>query len=70
MIDMHSKYNNMHTSGIFNTLICINNHVNSCINYMLSVVRYNTIHGFIWINLVNSFSEEYNDNIQLINVIM
>ena len=35
MIDMHSKYDNMHTNGIFNVLIYINNHVNSCINYML-----------------------------------
>ena len=36
MIDMHSKYDKMHTNGIFNSLICINNHVNSYINYMLS----------------------------------
>ena len=36
MIDMHSKYDNMHSKGIFNALVCINNHVNSCINFMLS----------------------------------
>ena len=37
MIEMHSKYDNMHTNRIFNVLNCINNHVNSCINCMLSV---------------------------------
>ena len=37
MMDIHSKYVNMHTNEKFNTLICVNNHVNSCINYMLSV---------------------------------
>ena len=36
MIDMRSKYDNMQTNGIFNASICINNHVNSCINCMLS----------------------------------
>ena len=36
MIDMHSKYDNMHTYGILNVLIWINKYVNSCINYMLS----------------------------------
>ena len=29
MIEMHSKYDNMHTNRIFNALICINNHINS-----------------------------------------
>ena len=38
MIDMHLKHDNMHTNGTFNALICINNHVNSCINYMLLIV--------------------------------
>ena len=37
MIEMHSKYDNMHTNRIFNTLNYINNNVNSCINCMLSV---------------------------------
>ena len=32
---MYIKYDNMHTNGIINALICINNHVNSCINCML-----------------------------------
>ena len=30
MIDMHSKYNNMHKNGIFYALICINNHICAC----------------------------------------
>ena len=38
MIDMHLKYDNMPTNGIFNALICINNHVNSYISCMLSVL--------------------------------
>ena len=38
---MHSKYDNMHMNGIFNILIYINNHVNSCINYMLSGILIN-----------------------------
>ena len=36
MISMYLKYDNKHTNRIFNALICINNHVNSCKNYMLS----------------------------------
>ena len=45
MIEMYLKYDNMHTYGTFNALICINNHVNSCINCMLSgsIVRDNII---------------------------
>ena len=38
MIDIYSQYDNMHTNRIFNALICINNHVNSCINWMLSIM--------------------------------
>ena len=38
MIEMHSKYDNMHTNGMFNALICINNYVNLCVNCMLSNV--------------------------------
>ena len=30
MIEMHSKYDNMHTNGMFYALICINNHVFAC----------------------------------------
>ena len=36
MIDIHSNYDNMHKNGIFYALIYINNHVNSCRNFMLS----------------------------------
>ena len=36
MIEIYLKYDNMHTIGIINALIYINNHVNSCINSMLS----------------------------------
>ena len=36
MIDMQLKYDNMDTNRIFIFLICINNHRNSCINWMLS----------------------------------
>ena len=35
---MHSKYDNMHNDEIFYALICINNHVISSINYMLSMI--------------------------------
>ena len=37
MIEMHSKYDNMHPNRIVNALNCINNDVNSYINCMLSV---------------------------------
>ena len=36
IIEMYLKYDNMHTIGTINGLICINNYVNSCINCMLS----------------------------------
>ena len=35
MIDMHSKYDNIHKNGIFSASIFINNHVIIDINYML-----------------------------------
>ena len=38
MIEIYLKYDNMHTFGIINAFNCINNHVNSCINSMLSTV--------------------------------
>ena len=37
LIDMHLRYDNMHTYRTYNALICINDHVNLCINCMLSV---------------------------------
>ena len=36
MIEMHSKYDNMHINGMFYALYCINNHVLSCQDCMLS----------------------------------
>ena len=36
MIDIH-KYDNMHRNEIFYVLICINNHVLSCLISMLSI---------------------------------
>ena len=37
MIDMYSKYDNMHKNEMFYTLIFINNHVIIDINCMLSI---------------------------------
>ena len=36
MIEIYLKYDNMHVFGMINALNCINNHVNSCKNSMLS----------------------------------
>ena len=36
MIEMHSKYDNMHINVMFYALNCINNHVLSCLDCMLS----------------------------------
>ena len=36
MIDIHSKYDSIHTNKIFSALICINNHIMARINYMSS----------------------------------
>ena len=38
MIEIYLKYDNMHTFGMINALNCINNHVNSFINSMLSII--------------------------------
>ena len=40
MIDLHSKYDNMHKNGIFYTLICIKKPIISCVNCMLLVKSY------------------------------
>ena len=40
MIDMHSKYDNMHRNGMFDTLICINNHIIACVSCMLLISNY------------------------------
>ena len=34
MIDMHSKNDNMHTNGMFYALICINNHIIACYDFI------------------------------------
>ena len=39
MIEIYLKYDNIHTFGVINAFICINNHVNSCINSMLSAMH-------------------------------
>ena len=35
MVDMHSKYDNMDTNGMFYALICINNHIIICYQLFL-----------------------------------
>ena len=39
MIEIYLKYDNMHTFGIINAFNCINNHVNLCVNSMLSGIK-------------------------------
>ena len=39
MIELHSKYDNMNTNGMFYALICINNYVFACQDCMLSTWR-------------------------------
>ena len=43
MIEMYLKYDNMHTNGIINAFICINNHVNSCISACYHMINYQTL---------------------------
>ena len=38
MIEIYLKYDNMHIFGMINAFNCINNHVISCINSMLSII--------------------------------
>ena len=38
MMNMHSKYNNMHKNKMFYALNCINNHVITSISYVLSMI--------------------------------
>ena len=40
MIDMYSKYDDMNENVIFYALICIDNHIITCINCMLSKIDY------------------------------
>ena len=37
MVEIYLKYDNMHIIEIINAFICIDNHVNSCLNCMLSL---------------------------------
>ena len=64
MIDMHSKYDNMHLNGIFNGLICKNNHLNSCINCMSSKTYFIST---IWVSnyLINELSNESTINMNV-----
>ena len=39
MIEMYLKYDNMHINRRINAFICINSHVNSCTNCMLSIPK-------------------------------
>ena len=39
LIEIYLKYDNIHTNVIINVFICINNHVNSCTNFMLSMLE-------------------------------
>ena len=41
MINIHLKYYNMHKNEILYALICIKNHINSCINCMISLLFLN-----------------------------
>ena len=40
MIEILLKYDNMHIIGVINALNCINNHIITCINSMLSTSRW------------------------------
>ena len=39
MIDMNAKYDNMHKNEIVYVLICINNHIITSINFILSTTQ-------------------------------
>ena len=43
MIEILLKYDNMHIIGVINALNCINNHIITCINSMLSVIKVLTL---------------------------
>ena len=64
MIDMHSKYDNMHKNGLFDALICINNHIIACVNCMLSSSSYfitfiDNFSWFGWVYLVRYESKAF-----------
>ena len=49
MIERYLKYDNMHIFGMINAFNCINNHVISCINSILSVYMYVFIDLFMYV---------------------
>ena len=49
MIDMHSKNDNIYKNVMFHALICINNHVITSINFMLSIVNFQIMLNNIFI---------------------
>ena len=53
MIDMHSKYVNMHKNGMFYALICINSHIIASENCMLLVTPLGSgghvVHFAMWL---------------------
>ena len=60
MIDIHSKRDNMGKNGMFYALICINNHIIRCIDYMLSINTSSSINDLneilgIWIDAFKSW---------------
>ena len=59
MIEIYLKYDNMHTIRTINAFICINNHVNSCINSMLSVAHVKFIDFGGYRHTYNNFYEKF-----------
>ena len=43
MIDIHSRHDNMYKNGISYALICINSLIISCVNCMLSSIRFSHV---------------------------
>ena len=62
MIDMFSKYDNMNKNGMVYALVCINNHIITCINYMLSIIQMEKlikISYMLWSTINNSKNQLY-----------
>ena len=56
MMNLDSKYDNMHKIGMIYVLKCTNNHVISSISCMLSTVRRGTYASLMENSLISSFS--------------
>ena len=68
MIEIYFKYDNMHTNGIINAFIFINNHVSSCIKCMLSSYIWNKEENVFFINMLRLEVERgKNINIKYLN---